>query len=410
MKVLLTTLPTEGEFVNWTTPKHFQPTAVKYLPLGILSLASNLSKEYDIKLLDPPSEGWTIEETINQIEKENPDVLGISAVTRRVYALNKILKSTSAPYKAVGGPHATNYANQILENGADAVFVGSLADKEFNKSIKVSQKGIINCNTIINEINFPRRDFLDIEAYFPKEFVLFKSKNRLPMFSSVGCPNRCNFCNVQEKKVQRKDPEKIIEEMKYLISLGSESVHFLDDNFNTNEKYLNQVLDEMEKNNLNVEWSGRGEARMSDYMTQRLASHNFKRIHVGIEALDDNILKFFRKPVRVKHIDKFCNTLGKYNIDILGYFIIGAPVQPLDYTKQLPQKIRDLGIKFPYFNMLFPEPDTEYYTSLLRDGFYKKDYWSEYMKNPTPYFEIPYPYGDKKKEEIINSVNELISE
>ena len=90
MKVLLTTLPTEGEFVNWTTPKHFQPTAVKYLPLGILSLASNLSKEYDIKLLDPPSEGWTIEETISQIEKENPRILNIGLRTDCQYKSPKL--------------------------------------------------------------------------------------------------------------------------------------------------------------------------------------------------------------------------------------------------------------------------------------------------------------------------------
>jgi hypothetical protein len=36
-KILLSTLPTEGQFVDWRTPKIFLPEKVKYMPLGILS-------------------------------------------------------------------------------------------------------------------------------------------------------------------------------------------------------------------------------------------------------------------------------------------------------------------------------------------------------------------------------------
>lgn len=412
MKVVLTTLPMEGEFVNWTTPKYFRPTRVnRYMPLGVLSLASNLLDDnHNVVVLDPSSEGWSINETVKKIEEEKADVLGISAITTRVYALNKILEKTATPYKTVGGPHATHYAQQILRAGADAVFIGGIADFEFKKAVKTHQKGIIYCNTKLNEINFPRRDFLKVERYFPQDFVLFKAQNRLPMFTSVGCPRVCNFCNVQGKTLQRKDPKVIVEEMKYLVSIDCKSIHLLDDNFNTDENYLHEVIDEMEKNNLSIEWSGRGEAEMSEEMAKRLAEHNFKRIHCGIEALDDDILKFYRKRIRTKDIYKFCMTANKHNIDILGYFIIGSPLDTEEYWEQLPQKIRKLGIKHPYFNMLFPEPDTDYYRDLIRDGTYEKDYWAEYMESPMPYYELPYPYGEERKQKVINVINRLIEE
>jgi len=45
-KIVLATMPVEGEFVNWTTPNFFTPTNVnKYIPLGILSLATNLPQD-----------------------------------------------------------------------------------------------------------------------------------------------------------------------------------------------------------------------------------------------------------------------------------------------------------------------------------------------------------------------------
>ena len=410
-KIVLTTMPTEGEFINWTTPKYFDPARVnKYMPLGILSLASNLSKKHEIVILDPSSEGWNIEETIEKIEKEKPEILGLSVITRRVYAMNKILKKVSTPYKVVGGPHATYYAKQILQNKADAVFVGPLTDLEFKIAVEESPKGRINCNTKINDIKFPNRDFLNIKDYFPKVSLLFKAENRLPMFSSIGCPNKCTFCNVQSKKLQLKNSETVINEMQYLYSIGCKSIHILDDNFNINSKHIKGILNEMEKRNFHIEWSGRGQIRTDLSLTKRLADSGFKRIHVGFEALDDKILKFFNKPQGVKHIEEFCKAMNKNNIDMLGYFISGSPVETEKYRNELPKKIIDLGIKYPYFNILFPEPNTEYYQSLLRGGHYKKDYWAEYMENPTPYFEIPYPYGETKKQEIIEYTNKLIKE
>ena len=409
MKILLSTTPSEGQFNDWTTPKHFESYKVnKYMPLGILSLATNIKGNHEIKVIDPASDNLSIEKTISIIEKENPDIFGLSTPTRRVYAMKEILQNIDIPYIAVGGPHATYYSKQILDLGADASFIGQVADLEFNKAIETKQKGIIYCNTNINDISFPKRDFLNIKDYFPKEFALFKSNFRLPMFTSVGCPNRCNFCNVQTKKVQYKNSDIIIKEMEYLKSLGCGSIHILDDNFNISENHVKGILDKIEKRELNMEWSGRGQTKMDYSLLERMAKDGFKRIHVGIEALDDKILKFFNKNEKYVDILHFCDACVQNNIDILGYFIIGSPVETKEYRLSLLDRIESLGITYPFLNILYPEPNTEYYNQLLRDGIYKRDYWKEYMENPTPDYELPYPYGEEKKEEIFNFVDDCI--
>lgn len=410
IKIVLTTMPNEGQFIDWTTPAYYRSSAVKYMPLGILSLASNVDDDCEVVILDPSSEGWSINETIKRIEKENPDVLGLSVVTQKVYAMNEILKKTKVSYKIVGGPHATNYAEKIIKSGADAVFIGGLADLEFKEAVKTKKKGIIFCNTKINEINYPKREFVEIENYFPKESILFKANNRLPMFTSSGCPHRCLFCDVQNKKLQLKDPKKVVDEMEYLASLKCGSVHVLDDNFNIDERHVNQIMDEMDKRNFSIEWSGRGQARMSEALAKRLSEHNFKRIHVGIESLSDDILTYFRKSVNVADIEKFCILMKKYNIDVVAYFIVGTPIDTQEYLKELPNKIRKLGIKHPYFNILYPSPNTEYYNNLVKDGTYKKDYWKEYMENPTPNYILPYPYSEEKYKEIAEYVTKTIEE
>ena len=48
-------------------------------PLGILYLATVLKERgIEVSVLDQPAKGFTIEETVNWVEKENPDILGFS--------------------------------------------------------------------------------------------------------------------------------------------------------------------------------------------------------------------------------------------------------------------------------------------------------------------------------------------
>ncbi len=414
-KILLTTLPNDKCIRDWKAPTYFKVNEgganyapSDYIPLGILSLASNLDNtKHNVIILDASGKSLTIDETVERIEQERPDILGISSNTMRAYALREILARTTTPYKAVGGPHVNNYSELTLKQGADVVFVGSVADFAFRDAIDTMPKGVIKCTTKYDEVSFPDRTLIDYESYFPQKGVFFQAKNRLHLISSIGCPNKCVFCTAHEEEMQRKSPITLVDEMQHLYSIGARSIHFLDENFNVSENYLNRVLDEKEKRGLNFELSGRGQVKMSNDLAKRLSEHGFKRIHVGIEALDDDILRFYNKASSVKQIYKFCKIMNENNIDILAHFVIGTPIETDQYLQDLPEKIKKLGIKHPRFQILSPTPDTKYYYSLLKDGLYGKDYWGEYIKNPTPDFKLPYPYDEKKLENLKNYIHEV---
>ena len=69
-KIVLTTLSREGEYLTWLAPEFFKVERVnKYMPLGVLSLATNLPEEYEVTVIDPSSEGWTIKKTLSIITK-----------------------------------------------------------------------------------------------------------------------------------------------------------------------------------------------------------------------------------------------------------------------------------------------------------------------------------------------------
>lgn len=166
----------------------------------------------------------------------------------------------------------------------------------------------------------------------------------------------------------------------------------------------------MEIQGYNGEWSARGQVRMDLSIVPRIVRLGFKRIHVGIESLDQNVLDFFNKAERVSDIDKFCKVMTENGVDILGYFIIGAPMETKEYREALGDRIRELGIKYLFLNMLFPEPDTKYYSDLMNEGLVKEDYWKAYFKNPTPDFVPPYPYGEEKQKEILEFADKITEE
>jgi radical SAM superfamily enzyme YgiQ (UPF0313 family) len=166
----------------------------------------------------------------------------------------------------------------------------------------------------------------------------------------------------------------------------------------------------MEKTGWNTEWSMRGQVKFDLSLVPQMQRHGLKRIHVGIESLDNDILKWFNKKHTVDDIKKFCEVMRKNNIGILSYFIIGTPLETPEYLDTLPGRIRELGIPHPYINILFPQPDTEYYDDLVKNGVYKYDIWKEYFKNPTPGFELPSPFEKGKLERIMDKADSIIKE
>ena len=414
-KIVFATMPNDKCPKDWRAPDYYKTVIdpAKHMPLGLLSLATNLRPGHEVKIIDARSDRFTLEETIQRIEQEKPEVLGITAQSMRAYALKEILQKTNAPYKVVVGGHANEHPELILSQGADAVLVGQLVDVEFRDAVETMPKGIIRCDkTKFEDIKFPDRTLVDdYKTYYPKDFVFFKTKNRLHMISSVGCYQHCNFCYMPFHNMKRKTPSATVDEMQHLYNLGARSVHILDDNFDVSAKWLDEVLDEMDKRNFEVEWSGRGEIRMNDETAKRMSEHGFKRIHVGIESLDDNVLtNFFGKNSSVKRIYEFCNTMNKNNIDVLGFFIVGTPLDTDEYLNALPGKIKELGIKHPYIQILSPTPHTKYYRDLVAQGVFKKDFWAEYFENPVPNFQIPSPHSIERLTELREYVDSIEKE
>jgi len=88
-------------------------------PLGILYLGAVLQERgIEVSVLDQPAKGFTIEETVNWVEKENPDILGFStfASSGRTAALisKKVKEKNPNVITVFGNYYATFNPERIL--------------------------------------------------------------------------------------------------------------------------------------------------------------------------------------------------------------------------------------------------------------------------------------------------------
>ncbi|MDQ5918103.1 MAG: anaerobic magnesium-protoporphyrin monomethyl ester cyclase [Pseudomonadota bacterium] len=233
IRILLTVMPYEGEVQDRVTARFYKNKAVKYMPLGLLSLAASIPSHHEVAVLDAASRGLSLDETIAEIEAFAPDVLGLSVVTYRAWAMTEILRRTSAPIKVVGGPHATRNHAVIRRQGAHAVFVDD-AELTFPAWLEEGcPAGVFFGGQVdLDRIALPARHLLDLDDYRIErnpDMLFDVGSLRLPMFSSKGCPYACIYCDVQQKQFNFKSARRCVEEFQNLIAMGTTSGRVLDD-------------------------------------------------------------------------------------------------------------------------------------------------------------------------------------
>lgn len=416
MKILLISLPREGEALDYTTRDYLLTDFSKYPPLGLMAIASGISADHSVELFDASIKAPTIAETIAGIVKARPDLLGISVVTRRLWALTEITRIVRQKLPqctiVVGGPHINYWPSETLHLGnIDYALPGScefsfpelieaVSESSQEKLAQISSlhyfaegKLVINpdfsrYSLILDHIPFPRRNLVSTNDYF----TAVDMASMTTTYSSRGCPFSCIFCDVQDKSFSFRSGNNIADEFESLIEQGVEEIHIFDDVFNVRKDRVMELCSEIKKRGIKPRWSIRARVTPWDReMLQAIRDAGCTRIHVGVESLDEETLLYMNKHQTLADIHSFfqiCNELG---LDTLAYLIIGFPTETEAYRNTFYERLLALNPTYAFVNILFPLPRTKYYEDLIKNGTYQRDYWADYLMNPTPNFVLPLP-------------------
>lgn len=335
-------------------------------PLGLLTVAAMLPKQWEIELADLNVRPVTDE----QWQKADliltggmlPQQPGILEIVRKAKADGK--------YVVVGGPDPTSQPNLYQE--ADAVVAG-----EGEGSLPLwleswasgKPNGIFECKDSpdVSKTPIPRFDLVSFDDYL-----------HTGLQSSRGCPYNCEFCDIIElfgRRPRVKNVDQWISELQALYNAGYRGwVDIADDNFIGNRLKMKPLLIAMaewsKKHKYPFVFSTEASVNLADdeELLSLMQAAQFRYVFLGIETPNNDVLIQTQKRINtVKPLIERIRRIYSYGISITAGFIIGFDSEPENTDKELIPFIQESGIMLAMVGLLSALPNTQLTRRLAKE-------------------------------------------
>ena len=431
MKVLLINPPSENELIGNNQPiieeeRGYNP------PLGLLYLAAYLEKfsPHEVAVIDSQAEELSYMQLEAAIASHAPDVVGITAMT---FTLIDVIKTARLVKKidpaipvVLGGPHVHLYPeetiaipevdylvlgegeeafHQLLENMGHPEKLAEIKGLVFRHNGRVINTGLRPFRANLDELPFPARHLTPYRKY---SSLMAKRQPITTMFTSRGCPYKCIFCDRPHlgKLFRARSAANVADEMEECIGLGIREFLIYDDTFTIQRQRVLDICDEIMRRKLDVGWDVRARVDIIDgEMLRKMRAAGCERIHYGVEAGTNRMLKVLRKGITVEQARRAFRLTKAAGIDTLAYFIIGSPTETRQDIAETMKLAKELDPDYVHITIMTPFPGTELYAWGLREGIIPRDVWREFAAAPRPDFQPPYWEEIFSREELLALVN-----
>jgi len=332
-------------------------------PLGLAYIGSALRPEgHRVSAVDFNVSGLNLVRLTGIIQREHPDVVGISAMTETVTNAYEIARQVKeiAPETVVvmGGAHPTILPLEVLEHAeVDYVVVGdgeramvelvSALDGSGPELSAIAGLGFKTPDARVNErgpllhpddLLLPARDLFPIDFYQEPFNILT---------ATGSCPFRCPFCSasaIWEGRRNARSPKGVVAELRMLQQeYGTDYVFFSDDIFTLNKKWVYELLEEMKSLDFPMRWGCATRADLVDpELLHAMAAAGCEGIQYGVESGSQQILD------TVKHIKKetvlaAVRAAVAEGIDIACSFMVPFPDDTLQTIAETGEFMRELS-------------------------------------------------------------------
>ncbi len=342
-------------------------------PLGLLTVAAMLPKEWKKKVIDMNVGN------LKDKDIEWADYVFISAMAVQKDSVKEIVERCKAYNVKIvaGGPLFTashedfNNIDHLLLNEAEItlpLFLKDLKD---------------NCAKHI----YSTDEFPDIEKTPIPSFELIKMRKYVSMNIqySRGCPFNCDFCDITAlfgRKVRTKAKHQILFELERLYHLGWRGNIFLvDDNFigdkyKLKEEILPAIINWMKKHKYPFVFTTEASINLSDdeELMQMMVDAGFNSVFIGIETPDEGSLAECTKfQNQNRNMVSCVKKIQKSGLEVTGGFIVGFDNDPPSIFQRQIEFIKKSGIVTAMVGLLNAPKNTRLYSRLEKQNRLLKD-------------------------------------
>lgn len=413
MKICFVNPPFKAEYGKFSRESR-SPAITKsgalYYPLWLIYAAAYCEKAgYDICFLDAPAKQMNEEQSMEYIVRNASDatlfVYGTStpsikndvafavAVKERFPSTFALLVGThpsARPEETLGYSSLIDavaigeYDNVVLElaealkNGGDVTQVRGLC---FNGKEGCRRTAPMPAMRNLDEIPFASEfihKYLDPRDYF----FAAATYPAIQIFTTRGCPFRCNFCvypqTMHGHAFRTRSAESIVAEFEYIADNFPDvkEVVIEDDTFTANKKRVMEVCSLLVERKLNKRLRWLCNARVNLDLETMLAMKKAgcRLIIPGIESGSQQILDNIKKGTKVEQFQEYVDNAKKAGLLIHACYMVGNRGETKETMEQTLELALKLNTDTAQFFPLIPYPGTEAYDWAYENGYIELDY------------------------------------
>lgn len=374
-----------------------------YPRLALAYLSANLEKEnipheiVDLAIY----KNWK-NELMNYLDKF--EIFGITATTGEMSKVEKLVDfiKSNTPVSTIilGGVHATLFPVETLtqyknidlcirgegeETLIDFIQASDITKVEgicYRKDDKIIY-GDIRLLSDLNNRPFPNYDKFDLFKYQDNTII----SKTIQIITSRGCPYHCIYCSkgCLGNKFRPRTADDIISEIIYLMKkYNVNKLHIVDDNFSLDTERAKNICRQLIEKHIYIKWMNTGGLRV-DKIDEELVSLMKKSgnqgVGIGIESVNNNILKEYKKGIIIEKVIKAIGILKKYKINTGGFFLIGAPSDTKDEIYHQLEFAKRMDLDAAFWSNIVPYPDTEIWKWIDENNYWVVDNPFELIKS-----------------------------
>lgn len=336
-------------------------------PLGLLTIATMLPKDWDLRLVDVNIK------KLRQKDLDWADMALISAMTVQRDSAKEIITRCKVNNVRVvaGGPLFTTEPEEFSNVDHFVLNEGEITLPAFLQDM-VSQK---------EKQVYQTENFADMRTSPTPRWDLMNLKDYASMSLqySRGCPFNCEFCNVTAllgHRMRLKTSQQIIAELDGLYSAGwRQGVFFVDDNLIGNKKALKEdllpALIEWRQDKEGMTFNTEASINLADdpELLSMMVAAGFHKVFIGIETPDeDNLAECNKKQNLNRDLVADIRRIQHAGMQVQGGFIVGFDNDSLVTFQRLIDFIQRSGIVTAMVGILQAPIGTKLYTRMQKAG------------------------------------------
>ena len=399
-----------------TTP--IRPVATDYPPFGSMAVIQALRRAgYDPSFFDIDALRPSLDEVVERLQREAPDVVGISAVVSTAYGyvrkLSRALRRALPETKIVLGGNLAASA-ELLHRlcGVDVCVVGegervivNLASyfsrhpgrPDYNELEKIRGITYLDGKGELvftgHETAIPAHELLDPDFLILEEFSRIDNfigapftrldfaqdprshephragKKTGTVLFTKGCVARCTFCHRWDRGFRQIPPERVIGRIRYLIDRYNVGfIQFGDENFGSDRRATDELIRLIKP--LDVLWQVAGvRARtIEPDLLRRMRDAGCTALYYGFETGSPSILEVMEKNLDLSHNLKAARSTYEAGLFTVYQLVLAMPGETpktigetIEMTKQITEFLPEPPYTYLSTNYIQALPGTPVY-------------------------------------------------